>query len=198
MMFSLRASLIWDLQDEVTYYAVLNGLLPGRFKFYLSKSKTTKLVEATRRAQDFTHIAEKLAKMTSSNKTLGREEEKRSTPPSQTSIRGKRRKSPWNILLDIKGNPKLRRPKLIETSAKVKNKNKYFEYYEDFRHITSKYCEIKKALHELANQGGIDEKEWIARYRKSQIRKLSQIIAARELRPLIGPTMTFDLEDIRL
>jgi len=62
MRLSLKAFLIRDLQDEVTYYAILNRLLPGRFEFYLSKSKTTTVVEAVRRAQDFTHIAEILAR----------------------------------------------------------------------------------------------------------------------------------------
>ena len=45
--------------------------------------------------------------------------------------------------------------------------------------------------------GGFDVKEMSAGYRDAQIRQLSQTIAARELRPLNGPTMTFDLEDMR-
>ncbi|KAJ8425531.1 hypothetical protein Cgig2_021336 [Carnegiea gigantea] len=44
---------------------------------------------------------------------------------------------------------------------------------------------------------GIDGKELSAGYRKAQIRKLSQDMAARELKPLVGPTMTFGLEDMR-
>jgi len=46
--------------------------------------------------------------------------------------------------------------------------------------------------------GGLDAKEMSARYRKVQIRQLSQVMAARELRPLNGPTMTFGPEDMRL
>jgi len=37
-----------------------------------------------------------------------------------------------------------------------------------------------------------------ARYRKAQIRQLSQVMAARELKPLVEPTVTFGLEDMRL
>ncbi|KAJ8420332.1 hypothetical protein Cgig2_006247 [Carnegiea gigantea] len=44
--------------------------------------------------------------------------------------------------------------------------------------------------------GGIDDKELNIGFRKAQIRKLSQVIAAKELKPLIGPTMTFGLEDM--
>jgi len=40
--------------------------------------------------------------------------------------------SPQNILIKIKGNPILKRPKPIETPTKFKNKNKYYEYYNDF------------------------------------------------------------------
>ncbi|KAJ8432523.1 LOW QUALITY PROTEIN: hypothetical protein Cgig2_030315 [Carnegiea gigantea] len=34
------------------------------------------------------------------------------------------------------------------------------------------------------------------RYQKSQIRKLSQVMSTRELKPLVGPTLTFGPEDI--
>jgi len=56
-----------------------------------------------------------------------------------------------NILMDIKGNPMLRCPKPIETPRKFRNKNKY--YYEDYLHTISGCRELKKALHELADQG---------------------------------------------
>ena len=45
--------------------------------------------------------------------------------------------------------------------------------------------------------GGFDIEEMSVGYRKAQIRQLSQVMAARELRPLNGPTMTFGLEDMR-
>jgi len=35
-----------------------------------------------------------------------------------------------------------------------------------------------------------------AGYRKAQIRRLSQVMAAKELRPLSGPIMTFGPEDM--
>jgi len=45
--------------------------------------------------------------------------------------------------------------------------------------------------------GGFNVKELSTGYRKAQVRQLSQVMAARELRPLIGPTMTFGPEDMR-
>jgi len=51
MRFIREAILIPELQDGVAYAAFLNGLLLGRFKFSLVKSKV--LAHALRRAQDF-------------------------------------------------------------------------------------------------------------------------------------------------
>ena len=45
--------------------------------------------------------------------------------------------------------------------------------------------------------GEFNVKELSAGYRKAQVRQLSQVMAARELRPLNGPTMTFGSEDMR-
>jgi len=45
--------------------------------------------------------------------------------------------------------------------------------------------------------GGIDDMELNKGYRKAQVWKLSQIMATRGLRSIIGPTMTLSLEDIR-
>jgi len=53
MRFNLEVVLILDLQNGMTYMAFLNGLLPGRFKFSLAKTKVTTLAKALRRAQDF-------------------------------------------------------------------------------------------------------------------------------------------------
>jgi len=53
MRFNREAILISDLQDGVAYAAFLNGLLPGRFKFFLVENKVTTLADALRRAQDF-------------------------------------------------------------------------------------------------------------------------------------------------
>jgi len=50
MRFNLEAILILDLQDGVAYAAFLNGLLSGRFKFFLVKGKVTTLADALRRA----------------------------------------------------------------------------------------------------------------------------------------------------
>jgi len=44
--------------------------------------------------------------------------------------------------------------------------------------------------------GGIIVKEMSTGFRKAQIRQLSQVMAARELKPLVGPTVTFGPEDI--
>jgi len=48
-----------------------------------------------------------------------------------------------------------------------------------------------------AISGGFNVKELSAGYRKAQVRQLSQVMAARELWPLTGPTMTFGPEDMR-
>ena len=53
MRFNREAILIPDLQDGVAYVAFLNGLLSGRFKFFLIERKVTTLVNVLRRAQDF-------------------------------------------------------------------------------------------------------------------------------------------------
>jgi len=45
--------------------------------------------------------------------------------------------------------------------------------------------------------GGLDVKEMSLGYRKAQIRRLGQVMTARELGPLSGPIMTFGLEDMR-
>ncbi|KAJ8426573.1 hypothetical protein Cgig2_022310 [Carnegiea gigantea] len=60
--------------------------------------------------------------------------------------------TPRNILVEIKGNPMLRRLRPIETPAKFKNKNKYCDYHEDYEHTTFECCELKRALHNLADQ----------------------------------------------
>ncbi|KAJ8451885.1 LOW QUALITY PROTEIN: hypothetical protein Cgig2_007368 [Carnegiea gigantea] len=54
------------------------------------------------------------------------------------------------------GNPMLRRPRPIETPAKFKNKNKYCEYYEDYGHTMSECRELKRPLHELADEGQLN------------------------------------------
>jgi len=53
MRLNREAVLIPDLQDGVAYAAFLNGLLLGRFKFFLIESKVITLVDALRMAQDF-------------------------------------------------------------------------------------------------------------------------------------------------
>jgi len=50
MRFNGEPVLISDLQDVVAYAIFLNGLLPGRFKFYLVENKVITLVDALRRA----------------------------------------------------------------------------------------------------------------------------------------------------
>ena len=44
--------------------------------------------------------------------------------------------------------------------------------------------------------GGFNAKGLSAKYRKAQVRQLSQVMAARELRPLSGPTMTLGPKDM--
>jgi len=55
---SIHLARIPNLQDGVAYAAFFNGLLSGRFKFSLAKSKVTTLVEALRRAQSFIQATE--------------------------------------------------------------------------------------------------------------------------------------------
>ncbi|KAJ8431309.1 hypothetical protein Cgig2_032299 [Carnegiea gigantea] len=45
--------------------------------------------------------------------------------------------------------------------------------------------------------GGIDDRELNMGYRKAQIRKLSQVIAIRELNPPVGPIVTFGPKNMR-
>ncbi|KAJ8426528.1 LOW QUALITY PROTEIN: hypothetical protein Cgig2_022535 [Carnegiea gigantea] len=45
--------------------------------------------------------------------------------------------------------------------------------------------------------GGIDDRELNAGYRKAEIQKLSEVMATRELKPLVGLTITFGPEDMR-
>ena len=45
--------------------------------------------------------------------------------------------------------------------------------------------------------GGFDVKEMSAGYMKAQIWQLCQVMVARELRPLVGPMVTFGPEDMR-
>ncbi|KAJ8435744.1 hypothetical protein Cgig2_003166 [Carnegiea gigantea] len=139
---------------------------------------------------------------------------------------------PQNIIMETNDNPMLRRLKPIDTPAKFRNKNKYCKYNEDHGHTTFECHELKKALHELADQrqlnhflkrgegrdhnhcnpderktmiliiiaaiiGGIDGKELSTGYQKSQIRKINQVMATGELKPLVGPTMTFGPENMR-
>ena len=50
----------------------------------------------------------------------------------------------------------LTRPKPIETPTKFRNKNTYCEYHEHYEHTTSECIELMKALHQLANQGQLN------------------------------------------
>ena len=55
----------------------------------------------------------------------------------------------------------LRQPKPIETPTEFGNKNKYCQYHEDFGYTTFECCELKKALHELADQRQLNHfKKW--------------------------------------
>ena len=84
MRFNREAILISDLQDGVAYAAFLNGLLPGRFKFFLVKSKATTLADALRRLKILFKQSKYALEMISTNKMLGKEWEKTMTR-SQTS-----------------------------------------------------------------------------------------------------------------
>ena len=53
--------------------------------------------------------------------------------------------------MEIKRNPLFKRPKPIETSTKFRNKNKYYDYHEDFRHTTFECRKLERGLHELAD-----------------------------------------------
>jgi len=58
--------------------------------------------------------------------------------------------------MEIKGNPMLKQPRPTDTPKKFKNKNKYFEYHEDFTHNASECWEPKRALYELVDQGQLN------------------------------------------
>ncbi|KAJ8422673.1 hypothetical protein Cgig2_003217 [Carnegiea gigantea] len=131
--------------------------------------------------------------------------------------------APRNILMEIKGNPMLSRLRPTATPAKFKNKNNYCEYHENYGHTTSEYRELKRALHELANQGQLNsflrrgeggdhnrcdlegKKDDDDVNRNRQIiatiigginDKELNVIATRVLKPLVGPIMTFGPEDM--
>jgi len=58
MRFKWEVVLILNLQDRIAYTAFVNGLLPGRFKFFLFESKVTTSADVLRRAQDFIQAIE--------------------------------------------------------------------------------------------------------------------------------------------
>ena len=59
----------------------------------------------------------------------------------------------YSIPMEIKCNPMLKRAKPNETLTKFRNKNKYYDYHEDFGHITFERRKLKRGLHELADRG---------------------------------------------
>jgi len=154
--------LIPDLQDGIAYTAFLNGLLPGRFKFSLAESKVTILVDALRKLQDFIQATKICAgDEPQHQKNRKRSGEGRDFQLDKRSKQNEERAgcfhtSLLNILMEIKGSPMLRLPKPIETPTNFRNKNKYCEYHQDFGHTTSECRELKKALHEMADQGQLN------------------------------------------
>ena len=64
--------------------------------------------------------------------------------------------TPRNILMEIKDNPMLKRPRPIETPVKFKNKNKCCEYDKDYGHTTSKCRKLKRGLHDLTDEGHVN------------------------------------------
>ncbi|KAJ8439599.1 hypothetical protein Cgig2_017166 [Carnegiea gigantea] len=217
----------------------LLALIPSRLHVHPRAGEPS---EGLRRAQDFIQAKERCAGddfVLPDNRKRGGEDK---GPPADNHLGkdderiGRFHTMPRNILMEIKGNPILRRPKPIDTPAKLRNKNKYCEYHEDHRHTTAKCLELEKGLYELADRGqlnrflekgggrdhvrcnpegkkdddvdhnaeiiatiirGIDSKDLSEGYRKAQIQNLSQVIAARELKPLVEPPMTIFPEDIR-
>jgi len=56
--FNWEAVVILDLQERVAYKTFPNELLLRRFKFFFAESKTTTLIETSKRIQDFIHAIE--------------------------------------------------------------------------------------------------------------------------------------------
>jgi len=112
--FNHEAVLIPDLQDGVAYAALLNELLPGRFKFSLAESKVTTLVEALGRAQSFIQateicIGEEPLRPDSKKRAVedrNVQSDKRQKPINERG--GRFHVSPRNILMEIKGKTMLR------------------------------------------------------------------------------------------
>ena len=77
----------------MAYAAILNGLLPDRFKFSLLESKVATLADALRRAQDFTQATEKCV-----GKESQHQENRKRTGG------GHFHRSPCNIPMEIKGS----------------------------------------------------------------------------------------------
>jgi len=119
------------LQNGVAYTTFLNGLLPGKFKLFLIKSKVTTLADVE---EDNDSQSNKL-------------------PRKDYERVGRFHTNARSILIEIKRNPMLKRPKPIETSTKFKNKNKHYEYHEDFGLTTSECRELKNGHHKLADWG---------------------------------------------
>jgi len=88
-----------------------------------------------------------------------RKEQEKITALSQTTAQGRTRRgldvftATLNIPMDIKGNPMLRQLKPNKTLVKFENKNKYYEYHENFGYKTSECRELKRALMSWPTRG---------------------------------------------
>ncbi|KAJ8420017.1 hypothetical protein Cgig2_028992 [Carnegiea gigantea] len=128
--------------------AIMEALYPKKVKMLtINLLDRSTLVESLRMTQDFIQAMETCV----GDAFVRHENQKREGDDKGSQLDKRPRKdqervgcfhtSPRNILMEIKGNPILR------------DKKKHYEYHEDYWHITSECCQLKKALHELADQG---------------------------------------------
>jgi len=166
--FHQEAVLIPDLEDGVAYTSFLNGLKNGRFKFSLAEQKETTLVEALRKAADFiraTEICTDSSDAPKKTKTLGDRDFNRGERNSAPRDRRPQPEAPdsrfttdaRSILMEIREHPMLRRPPPMTAPPRPQNARKYCEFHEQSGHTTIECRELKKALHELADKGQINQ-----------------------------------------
>jgi len=145
----------------VAYTSFLNSLKSKRFKSSLAKQKESTLAEALRKATNFIRATEICAEGANASK-------KTKVPVDRNHGQGDRRPrlegvdprfttDPRSILTKVRGHPMLKRPPPMTLPPKPYNAWKYYEFHEQNGHVTAEFQELRKALHELADKGQIDQ-----------------------------------------
>ncbi|KAJ8427200.1 hypothetical protein Cgig2_011776 [Carnegiea gigantea] len=111
---------------------------PGR----LAKSTTAWMAYAThsRRTAWF-------EKHEQTSRPWGEVSGRRLTPDRHSAT--ERTRNPWSILMEVKEHP-------MTSALKLHNARKYCEFHKQKGHTTAECRELRKALHELADEGKID------------------------------------------